>query len=446
VAARLREMTADEDARVRYQLAFSLGELPSSRPRNLALASLARRDAADRWVRLAVLSSLAEGADEILGELAGDGKFRRAPAGREFLGQLALLIGTRGRQSEVAAVLRGVDALSGEEKALAGAMVRRLSEGLARGSSPLRKQLAGSARAREILGDLIATSRKLAADDKGPLKDRAEAVRTLALGAFTDVRGVLGGLLDSRHPQPLQLAAIETLSRFADADAAALLVSAWPRFSPRLRGAAAESLFSRPEWASAFLDAVERKKIVATDVDPARLKLLQTAASPKLRAQAARLAKLLNLGRRQDVLENYKPALALKGDAVKGKAVFAKVCAACHRVEGVGHEIGPNLAAMQNRGPESILLNVLDPNREVNPQYVNYVVTTTDGRSLTGMVAAETATSVTLKRGENQTDTVLRINIEEMRSTGLSLMPEGLEQQIDRQAMADLIAYLTALK
>src|SRR5207244_3379047 len=107
----------------------------------------------DRWARLAILSSLADGADELLGELAGDTKFRTTPEGREFLGQLALLIGTRGRQSEVAAVLRGVDMLFGGEKALAAGLVRRLSEGLARSSSPLRKQLAGSAQAQEILRD-----------------------------------------------------------------------------------------------------------------------------------------------------------------------------------------------------------------------------------------------------------------------------------------------------
>jgi putative heme-binding domain-containing protein len=136
----------------------------------------------------------------------------------------------------------------------------------------------------------------------------------------------------------------------------------------------------------------------------------------------------------------------MKADAARGKVVFQKVCAACHRLEGVGHELAPNLAAMQSRGPEAVLLNVLDPNREVNPQYVNYLVVTKDGRSYTGIIAAETATSVTLKRGESESDTILRVNIEAMRSTGLSIMPEGLEQQIDRQAMADLIAYVMAAK
>ena len=105
----------------------------------------------------------------------------------------------------------------------------------------------------------------------------------------------------------------------------------------------------------------------------------------------------------------------MKGDAERGKQVFTKTCAACHKVQTTGNDIGPNLAAMKARGPEAILLNVLDPNREVNPQYLNYAVMTTDGRQLTGLIAAETATSITLKRADNATDTVLRIDIEQLK-------------------------------
>jgi putative heme-binding domain-containing protein len=89
---------------------------------------------------------------------------------------------------------------------------------------------------------------------------------------------------------------------------------------------------------------------------------------------------------------------------------------------------------------------VLAPNQEVNPQYVNYIVLTRDGRQLTGMISAETATSVTLTRAENQSDTVLRIDIDELRATGASLMPDGFESQIDKQAMADLLEYVKNLE
>jgi len=115
-------------------------------------------------------------------------------------------------------------------------------------------------------------------------------------------------------------------------------------------------------------------------------------------------------------------------------------------VQGLGTDIGPNLAAMKARGSEAVLLNVLDPNREVNPQYLNYAVLMTDGRQLTGIIAAETATSITLKRADNATDTILRIDIDQLKSTGMSLMPEGMEKQIDPPAMADLLEFLRVVE
>ena len=92
------------------------------------------------------------------------------------------------------------------------------------------------------------------------------------------------------------------------------------------------------------------------------------------------------------------------------------------------------------------MLNILDPNREVKPQFFSYVVALDSGRTVTGMIAAETANSLTLRKSDNTTETILRVNIEEIVSTGLSFMPEGLEKQLDVAAMADLLAYLNATK
>jgi putative heme-binding domain-containing protein len=115
-------------------------------------------------------------------------------------------------------------------------------------------------------------------------------------------------------------------------------------------------------------------------------------------------------------------------------------------LEGVGYDLGLPLQSIRNRGRETILLSVLDPNREVNPTYLNYVALTEDGLTFTGMIAAETATSITLKRAEDQSDTVLRTEIEELVSTDKSIMPEGLEKQIPKQDMADLIEYLMTVQ
>ena len=108
--------------------------------------------------------------------------------------------------------------------------------------------------------------------------------------------------------------------------------------------------------------------------------------------------------------------------------------------------MGPNLATVQNRTPDGLLTQILDPNREVSPNYLQYVVALDDGRVVTGAIASESPTSITLKRAENVQETILRQNIEEISSTGKSLMPEGLEEKINPQEMADLLAFLLNLK
>jgi putative heme-binding domain-containing protein len=126
--------------------------------------------------------------------------------------------------------------------------------------------------------------------------------------------------------------------------------------------------------------------------------------------------------------------------------VFQKACSAYHQLEGVGTPIGAELNAIGNQGSETILLHILEPNREVKPQFLSYVLVTSTGRIVTGMITAETATGLTLRRADGTSETVLRVDIEELRSTGVSFMPEGLEKQIDVPAMADLLAYLKAIK
>jgi putative heme-binding domain-containing protein len=292
----------------------------------------------------------------------------------------------------------------------------------------------------------VRTARSTAADDSKPPAERVRAIRTLNLADFTGMQKLFAELLKSRQPAAVQAAAVETLGGFEQREVAELVLAAWPSMSPQVRASAAETLFSRPAWISAFLDAVERNKVGRGDVDPARINLLQAHPDAKLRARAARLFAGAKLARRQEVVAAYQKALQLKGDKQAGKAVFKKNCAVCHQLEGVGTSVGADLAAIRNRGPDAILLNILDPNREVLPQFLSYLLVTDSGRTITGMIAAESATSITIRRADGTSETVLRVNIEELRSTGMSFMPEGLEQQIDMERMADLVAYLMSVK
>jgi putative heme-binding domain-containing protein len=249
-----------------------------------------------------------------------------------------------------------------------------------------------------------------------------------------------------RQPQPVQAAVLETLARFDDPGVPGLVLEAWPGLSPKLRATATETLFARPAWVADFLASVEQGKVQPGDVDPARVALLQASADERVRDRARKLFAGARLGKRQDVVAAYQKALQIKGDPAKGRAVFKKECSACHRLEGVGEAVGADLAAIRDRGLDAVLLNILDPNREVQPQYLTYSLLTDSGRAITGMITAETANSITIRRADGTSETVLRTNIEELRSTGMSFMPEGLEKQIDLQGMADLLAYLNSVR
>ena len=444
--ARLYQLVDDPDIRVRYQLAFSLGELDASRARNQALVRIVQRDPNDRWIRLAVRSSLAAGAGDALALLAADAKFVGTAGGRQLLSELVDQIAAQAQPDEVASALASIETLATRQPKLAQPLLGRLAAGLSKQGSPLAKSVASGKKASAMLHELVDRACRIAADEQQPVPQRVAAIRSLAIADFARVRDVVAPLLQQQQPQPLQLAAIAALDHFDNPQVASLLIDAWSGFSPKLRSQAAEALFSRPERLPRVLDALEHGELALADVGIARLKLLANSSDAEIARRARQLLEKANVGRRRDVVEAYRPALKMAGDPQRGRQVFRKVCAACHKLEGFGHEIGPNLATIQNRGAEAILVNVLDPNREVNPQYINYALVTTDGRTLTGMIAAETATSITLKRAEDQSDTVLRIDIDELQSTGLSLMPEGLEKEIDPQALADLIAYLTSIR
>lgn len=148
---------------------------------------------------------------------------------------------------------------------------------------------------------------------------------------------------------------------------------------------------------------------------------------------------------RADVVTQYQPALKLSGDAGRGDKIYERECTACHRLAERGFQIGPNLALTRNRTPEQMLVHILDPNRDVQPAFMQYVVIDRDGRTLSGIVTEETANSITLGREKGVVETILKNNLDEIRSTSRSLMPDGFEKTIDPQAMADLIAFLQSV-
>jgi putative heme-binding domain-containing protein len=161
-----------------------------------------------------------------------------------------------------------------------------------------------------------------------------------------------------------------------------------------------------------------------------------------MRTRAEKLFKQTAPGERMKIYEESKSALTLKPVASNGREVFKRLCANCHRFEREGVAVGPDIFDIRNQPKESILLHIVVPEHEIAPNYTAYVIETKDGRTLTGLIVSDTATSVTLRQALALEETVLRSNIASMTASSVSLMPQELEKGMSRQELADLLAYL----
>jgi putative heme-binding domain-containing protein len=393
-------------------------------------------------MRFALLSSLESGAGNVLATLLGSAPSRETPGLRELTQALAAQIGRQQRSEDLSAILRILR--DNQDRQLAQDLITALAP---KPGSSLAEQLAAATggQAEELLTTMLADARRNSSDIELSVAERIDAVYRLQLSRFAAERQHLALLLTPEQAPELQEAVVRTLATFDDPAVAELVLEAWPALGPRARLRAADLVFSRPAWINVLLDAIEQGRVSGHDIPASHWQLLAAHSDAELRERGLRLQPSVSSDRRE-LLQRYEAALTMSGSAERGRAIFQRTCAACHQLQGQGHAIGPNLAAMRNRGDEAILTNVLTPNAEVNPQYVSYVVTTKDGRTLSGLVVEETAAGITLLRAENVRDAILRIDIDEMRSTGLSLMPEGLEKEIDLPAMADLLEYLRTLE
>ncbi len=424
----------DADPRVRMQFAFSIGAFPVAW-RIETLVDVLKRDAGSVWIRTAALSSLSEGADTVARRLATDREVSKSAGGRELLRQLASQLARRGRPRDLDA-LADIWAHLAEHDALLAARIA--AEATQRRPGFLDRLRSGE---RAQVFERVAATILRQAQSTEP-NHAAEAIELLGLvGEQAALPRVLDALAPTRPPQ-VQQAAWRALSAFRSTDVALALIDRWSELTPTARRQVERLMQSRPAWAVAFLDAVLAGRIRAAEIDVRDWRALERASNAAVAERVRRLLQTQQMSPRAEVVRRYRAALKLDGDPIRGRTVFRRVCAACHRFLGEGTPIGPDLQTLQNRGPETILVNVFDPNREVNPQYQNYLAITKDGRTISGMITEETATSITLTRAGGETHRVLRTELESLTSTGQSLMPEGLEKQITVQDFADLLAYL----
>lgn len=435
----LLQLVNDPNIRVRYQLAFTLGEYDRTSA-SQALAKLALKDWNDPHMRIAIMSSAIPHAGEMLSTILA-AKNPPPSLVEQLLGLATALNDEKVFVRVLGEISKGnagnyeawqLTALAGFLDALdrKGQTLPQLYETAGNNLKP----------ALSKLEPLFAQARDIT--EREDMKAIMPALRLLGrdTGRQDEDIAQLGKFLNPRVPAEVQKAALASLKKLKSNKVAELLLLQWKTLGPASKAEALSVLFSRMEWLDALLAAVEKGDIPPGQIGAAQQQQLLTHADGNIKQRAAKLF-FANTDR-QKIVKDYAVVEALKGDTGKGHALFVQNCAPCHRVNDEGNQVGPDLGMMADKPVSVFLLAILDPNQAVEARYINYTALTKNDREVNGVIATETPNSITMRNLGGAEETILRSDLKELKSSGLSLMPEGLESALKSQDMADLIAYL----
>jgi putative heme-binding domain-containing protein len=298
-------------------------------------------------------------------------------------------------------------------------------------------QLAAGAEAvtRQMLRDL--------ADAAQPGPRRGELAASLLAFPRTraDALTVLGDLLAApATPAPLRTAVVQALGGAPGKDVDAVLVAA---FRATRSPGVFDQIVRRPDSALALVEAIKAGAVPVAEVGPGNLARLRTHPNRGVATAAAGLTAAAGTGEKDTLISQLMPEVTKAGDVANGRAVFTAACAICHKYGDVGvRDVGPPLAGIGSKSPLELLTHIVDPNRQVEPNYWQWNLTTRKGETLVGVIVAETGASLTLRNQGGDTEVRLA-DIASRENTRRSLMPEGLEG-LGAAGLRDVIAYLAA--
>jgi putative membrane-bound dehydrogenase-like protein len=445
----LLDRVNDPDARVRFQLALTLGEMDGD-DKLEALTRLAQAAAADPWQSAAILTAVGPRPWLFLRRLLeGNPRWLSAPGVEEarFVDRVAALIGAGPEEPDLAECLTlAMQATSNPAVSAHLAILAGLADGLAQSGRPLRELMRQPPAVLEnplrSLNLSIQQAEEIAASDRAAEPARLAAIRILAQVDPALSGTVLLKLMLPPNPVEIQSAATRALSGFGDRRLATAMFANWSRCSRPTRNQLLTAGRRGTVFTTALLDALEEGRIAPVELDPYTRAALLKIQRAETRQRAEKLLKTLVSPDREQVLREYLPALQLRGDPAHGAMLFANNCLVCHSIQGHGNQVGPDLSGVGSHPKETVLIDILDPGRTVLPDYVNFILVTATGETVSGLIEAETPTSVTLRRPGEPDTTFPRSQIREIRADGKSPMPEGLEQGLNSQDLADLLEFL----
>jgi len=429
-------LSGDEAPRVRFQLAFTAGELADEVSLGL-LAGIAAKDVEDKWTRVAILSSLKKNAPALLSRLPAE--LLEKPAALEFVRQLGELVGAGRDEAQVVAWLQVLTSKGTTPARWRLVALSALGPAIRRSGMKIDALLEKSGTTATVGGwraDLLETS----ADPSREVPDRVSAIDMLSLLPLPDMTAAMEKLLKPQEPPQVQVAAVRALGT----DAAARLLDGWARYTAPVRREVLAACLSKAATTEGIVERLEKGEIRPVELELQQREMLLKHPSGSVRDRVRKvLASKSSDEREQLIDETWKKIQALKGEAVAGEKVYLTTCATCHRMNGQGFDVGPNLSSVAGREKKALLTDILDPNRAVAPQFQVYLVKIPGARDpVSGIIASETPTSITLKRANAEETLVLRRDILEIKAWPASLMPEGVENSVNAQGFADLLEYL----
>jgi putative membrane-bound dehydrogenase-like protein len=471
----LAAMTSDPDPRVRFQVLATLGGLSTpvaiEAHERLLLAHLE-----DPWMPLAGLSADSDRAARLV-RRALDGEHTvtdRETEGRAlFIRRASAVIGARSKAAEIdaliaiattapassdkapeawwrAAALQGLaDGAGGRETAeaaLASSRTRLLAS--VESSSPAVRRgalrlitLAGGVGKGDAARRVLASAAYVAADGNADAERRADAVRLLALGASKKHRALLQSLLDPQQPEPLQVAAVAALGTLHGDTVAPFLLARWPGLTAAVRHEAADALLKDTNRTRQLVEALRSGRVPRWTLTFSQKRALLMNRDEDIRDRSRAILEE-DPRRRQETVERYAAALDLAGDPDRGAQVFGRACAMCHAIGGTGGDLGPDLATVRHRPSLMLLTDILLPSQAIAQRYETYVLERVSGATVTGVMSAQTPTSITLGQGPGQQITVARRDIRKLTASPQSSMPADLDRVVTPGEMADLLAYI----
>ncbi|MFT4688024.1 MAG: putative membrane-bound dehydrogenase-like protein [Limisphaerales bacterium] len=434
------QLPKDPSAQVRQQLAYSLGALPAAHATRAAstLAALARHPDNDDYINAAVLSSTRSPVNDLA--ISFSRANTRMPD-TLFAGWFGTTLATPETES--------IDSFAAQiflaKKRPDLDRLKLFFQVLRQRGKSLQSYQATTKDLINAIRPVLDRQLSVAKSDAAPgLRVKAIELLGTANSPFNYAEQ-LGGFLTPAHPPKIQIAALNALATSGSSLLPTLVFDRWSGLAPSLRREAVAKLLRNTNWTTKLLTAAKSTPSLASAISPPQRLQLKTHRTASIKTLANKIFGATSQGNRAELIASFKPALALPGNQTRGQELFTIACNVCHKIGDLGRAVGPDLTALSDRSKPAMLTAVLDPNYAVEEKFVSYVVATRDGEEYTGILSEESGAAINLLDAAGNPHSISRGNIRSLRSSGLSLMPEGMEAAFSHQQMADLLAYVAGL-